>query len=270
MNKQRAGNFSNNAQPAINGLRPTHHQTKTPNRLKHRIRSGSRKGEILSARVTRRHQLTRNLSVFLHYLHLDLTMTGLVLAILLAGGVTGKFAALRSMGSAIPEFSISADSGDSEPNGAPVESTLLPSMKAALDIVVQRYRVSPEALRPVFEAVQSIARERKLDPLLLIAVISVESRFNPYSQSPMGALGLMQIIPRYHQDKVPPTAGDQPFLDPVTNVRIGAHVLQEAIQRQGGLVEGLQYYAGAADDEDKTYATKVLAEKHRLEQTVRR
>ena len=143
-------------------------------------------------------------------------------------------------------------------------------MKAALDIVVQRYRVSPEALKPVFDAIQSIARERNLDPLLLVAVISIESRFNPFSQSPMGAQGLMQIIPRYHQDKVPPAAGEQPFLDPVTNVRIGAHVLQEAIQRQGGLVDGLQYYGGAVDDEEKTYATKVLAEKLRLEQAARR
>jgi soluble lytic murein transglycosylase-like protein len=143
-------------------------------------------------------------------------------------------------------------------------------MRAALDSVVQRYRVSAEALQPVFEAVQSVARERNLDPLLLIAVISIESRFNPFSQSPMGAQGLMQIIPRYHQEKIPQTAGERPFLDPVTNVRIGAQILQEAVHRQGGLIEGLQYYAGAADDDENTYANKVLAEKLRLEQTARR
>lgn len=223
----------------------------------------------MSASLSRRHQLTRNLSVFLHYLHLDLTLTGIVLVILLAGGLTGKFASLRAIGSAIPDFTIAADTAAAA-NGEPVVSSLTPTMKAALDTVVQRYRVSPEALKPVFDAVQSIARERNLDPLLLVAVISIESRFNPFSQSPMGAQGLMQIIPRYHQDKVPPAAGEQPFLDPVTNVRIGAHVLQEAIQRQGGLVDGLQYYAGAVDDEEKTYASKVLAEKQRLEQPARR
>ena len=46
--------------------------------------------------------------MFLHYLHLDLTLTGIVLVILLAGGLSGKFVALRSMGSVIPDFSISA------------------------------------------------------------------------------------------------------------------------------------------------------------------
>lgn len=224
----------------------------------------------MSANLSRRHPLTRSLSVFLHYLHLDLTLTGIVLVILLGGGLSGKFVALRSMGSVIPDFSISAGVGVADPNGEPAEPALMPSMKSALDIVVQRYRVSPEAVRPIFEAVQTISRERNLDPLLLIAVISIESRFNPFSQSPVGAQGLMQVIPRFHQDKVPPAAGEQPFLDPVTNVRIGAQVLQEAIRRQGGLVDGLQYYAGAVDDEEKTYATKVLAEKQRLEQPARR
>jgi soluble lytic murein transglycosylase-like protein len=142
-------------------------------------------------------------------------------------------------------------------------------MKAALDYVVQRYRVSAEALLPVFEAAQSIGPKRHLDPLLLIAVISVESRFNPFSQSPMGAQGLMQIIPRYHQDKLFDAAAEKPFLDPVTNVTIGAQILQESIRRQGGLVAGLQYYAGALDDDEQAYANKVLAEKLRLEQAPR-
>jgi hypothetical protein len=193
-----------------------------------------------------------------------------MLAILLAGGMISNFPTFRVLGSAIPSFPLSTGGNVAAPGGESMASTLAPTMKAALGIVVQRYRVSPEALKPVFEAVQSVARERDLDPLLLIAVISIESRFNPYSQSPMGAQGLMQIIPRFHLDKVPPAAGEQPFLDPLTNVRIGAQILQEAIQRQGGLIEGLQYYAGAADDEDKTYASKIMAERLRLEPSARR
>jgi hypothetical protein len=86
----------------------------------------------------------------------------------------------------------------------------------------------------------------------------------------MGAVGLMQIIPRYHQDKLPKDADNRAFLDPVINVNMGTRILQEFIQRQGGLMEGLQYYAGAIDDPDQTYANKVIAEKIRLEQTPRR
>jgi hypothetical protein len=86
----------------------------------------------------------------------------------------------------------------------------------------------------------------------------------------MGAQGLMQIIPRYHQDKLPKDAGNMALYDPVTNVQIGTRILQEFIQRQGGLMEGLQYYAGATDDIDQAYANKVMAERNRLEQASRR
>ena len=143
-------------------------------------------------------------------------------------------------------------------------------VRAALESVARRYRVSNEALLPIFEAAQVAGRERNIDPMVLIAVISVESSFNPYSQSVMGAQGLMQVIPRFHQDKIPEWAGAQPFLDPVSNVHIGAHVLQETIRRQGGLMLGLQQYAGALDDDAMGYANKVMAEKQRLTQLVRR
>lgn len=141
------------------------------------------------------------------------------------------------------------------------------SMALALDSVAQRYRVSPEALQPIFLAAQAAAKD--LDPLLIIAVIGIESGFNPFAQSIMGAQGLMQVIPRYHREKLPPEANGSGFLDPVNNVRVGAQVLQEAIRRQGGVVEGLQYYAGAVDDPERGYAARVIAEKQRLEQAIR-
>jgi soluble lytic murein transglycosylase-like protein len=153
---------------------------------------------------------------------------------------------------------------------APVKETLTPRMRAVLDHVTQRYRVSPEALGPIFEAAQLIGRERSLDPLIIVAIIGIESGFNPFAQSSKGAQGLMQVIPRFHQDKVPDGAGKLPLFDPVTNVQIGAHVLQEAIRLRGGLMAGLQQFGGAVDDEEQAYAAKVLAEKQRLEQAAHR
>jgi len=153
---------------------------------------------------------------------------------------------------------------------APAVEPLTPPMRAALGYVAQRYRVSAEALRPIFHAVQSTSQELSLDPLLIVAVIGVESRFNPFSQSVMGAQGLMQVIPRFHKDKLPPNAGKAPLLDPVTNVRVGSLALDEAIRRKGGLMEGLQQFAGATRDEEQTYATRVLLEKQRLEQAAAR
>lgn len=150
------------------------------------------------------------------------------------------------------------------------DEPLSPRMRAALGYVAQRYRVSADALRPIFHAVQSTSQELSLDPLLIVAVIGVESRFNPFSQSVMGAQGLMQVIPRFHKDKLPANAGKAPLLDPVTNVRVGSLALEEAIRRNGGLMAGLQQFAGATRDEDQTYATKVLSEKQRLEDAANR
>ncbi|MCK9380510.1 MAG: transglycosylase SLT domain-containing protein [Sulfuritalea sp.] len=214
--------------------------------------------------------MARNISAFLNYVHLDAALAGLALVFFIGAGVANNIGAFRSISPSIPSFSVSAATPSQPPEAERATPTLTPPMKAALDYVVQRYRVSAEALLPVFEAAQSIGPKHHLDPLLLIAVISVESRFNPFSQSPVGAQGLMQIIPRYHQDKVASTAAEKPFLDPITNVSIGAQILQESIRRQGGLIEGLQYYAGALDDDEQAYANKVLAEKLRLEQAPRR
>lgn len=212
--------------------------------------------------------MARGANTFLSYLHLDATVVALAFVIVV--GVTGDFTVLRAMAARISNFSLAAETPAVPRPADAATPALTPAMAVALEHVAQRYRVSTEALLPVFEEVQSAAHERRLDPLLIVAVIAIESRFNPFSQSSMGAQGLMQVIPRYHQDKIPRTAAAKPFLDPVTNVRIGAHVLQEAIRRQGGLIEGLQYYAGAADDDEQVYANKVLAEKLRLEQAARR
>lgn len=224
----------------------------------------------MTTTISRRSAIARGSSAFLNYLHLDVAIAGLVLVFIAAGGLLTNFEALRSIRSAIPDLRASTGSPAPVRDREPATQVLTPAMKAALDYVVQRYRLSAEALLPVFETAQSVGRKEKIDPLLLIAVISVESRFNPYSQSAMGAQGLMQIIPRYHQDKVPNRGAELPFLDPVTNVQIGARILQEAIRQRGGLMAGLQYYGGAMDDDEQTYANKVLAEKLRLEQAQRR
>lgn len=148
-------------------------------------------------------------------------------------------------------------------------TVLSPKMRAALDFVSRKYRVSDEALLPIFAAAQTTGHELHLDPLLIVAVIGVESGFNPFSQSTFGAQGLMQVVPRFHLDKLPEESDQAAFLDPVVNVQVGARVLKESIRRNGGLENGLQQFGGALNDPARRYATKVLAEKQRLEQVPR-
>ncbi len=224
----------------------------------------------MSATLTARKFMDRGTGAFIHYLHIDLATVGLALFFVVAGGLVANISLFAASEAARPYFSGPVATPAAARGAQPAPHRLTPAMAAALDQVAQRYRVSAEALQPVFEAAQAAGREWRVDPLLIIAVISIESRFNPFSQSNMGALGLMQIIPRYHQEKLPRDADNRAFLDPVINVHIGARILQESIQRQGGLMEGLQYYAGAVDDLEQGYANKVLAEKTRLEQASRR
>jgi len=142
-------------------------------------------------------------------------------------------------------------------------------IEAVAAAVSKRYRVSYEATRPLVSAAFHEGARIGVDPLLIIAVIAVESRFNPIAQSDGGALGLMQVIPRYHADKLDGADRDS-VLDPPKNIELGAKVLKEYIKRGGTEIAGLQLYNGASDDTSNAYAGRVLGEKQRLKDAVRR
>jgi hypothetical protein len=201
-----------------------------------------------------------------------LMVAGLVFLIGLVGIQAGHSGLIEGLKTLMP--STEASELETEEVEAPVEAStppaLNPKMRGALDYVSKRYRVSTEALEPIFVTAQSTGKELRIDPLLIIAVIGIESGFNPFSQSVVGAKGLMQVVPRYHMDKLPEEADRSAFLDPVTNVQVGAKVLHESIRRSGGVENGLQQFGGALNDPDRRYATKVLAEKQRLEQAAQR
>lgn len=131
----------------------------------------------------------------------------------------------------------------------------------------KRYRVAPEPLGLlVAEAYETGARV-KLDPTLILAVMAIESKFNPFAQSPVGAQGLMQVMTRVHTDKYEDVGGKLAAFDPVTNLRVGVKILQECIARAGSIEGGLRYYVGAANQpSDGGYAAKVLAEHLQLRQ----
>jgi soluble lytic murein transglycosylase-like protein len=132
----------------------------------------------------------------------------------------------------------------------------------------RRYVVGLAATEQVVQAAYSAARQVGLDPLLLLAVAAVESSFNPLAESVMGAKGLMQIIPRYHQEKLRRVGGDEALFDPQANILLGARILKEYVHRTGTLEAGLQFYNGAFFDASAQYARKVLAERARLEAVV--
>lgn len=154
--------------------------------------------------------------------------------------------------------------------GAPVSVArdTRPEVEALAASLAKRYRVSIEATRGVIAAAYREGQRIGLDPLLIVAVIAVESRFNPIAESEMGAQGLMQVIPRFHKDHLE-AAGVDSVLDPHSNIRVGARVLKDYIRSGGNEVAGLQRYNGSSTDSTNAYATKVLGEKGRLQQSIR-
>ncbi len=138
-----------------------------------------------------------------------------------------------------------------------------------MDSLSRRFLIASEATASIVSAAYRAADAAGLDPLLVLAVISIESRFNPLAESTMGAKGLMQIIPRFHRAKLAVHGGDQALLDPESNIEVGTRILQEYIDRTGTLEAGLQFYNGALSDPSAKYAQKVMAERLRLEGAVR-
>jgi soluble lytic murein transglycosylase-like protein len=152
------------------------------------------------------------------------------------------------------------------PPPAAAASVLPRNADALISSLARKYRISEAATREMVHAAYVEAGRNGLDPLLVIAVIAIESRFNPIAQSDGGALGLMQIMP-FHGDKF---GAIDSILDPRVNIQIGAAVLRDSIRRGGTEIAGLQLYNGALDDETSAYAHKVLAEKQRLKSVIRR
>ena len=103
--------------------------------------------------------------------------------------------------------------------------------------IAARYRVGLDATSEFVYHAYRAARDVKVDPMLVLAVMSVESSFNPRAQSNAGAQGLMQVLTRVHVDKFVPFGGIPAAFDPVANIRVGSVILKEYLNREG-TVEG--------------------------------
>ena len=127
--------------------------------------------------------------------------------------------------------------------------------------ISRRYKVAPEPISALVQEAWAIGQRAGLDPTLILAIMAIESSFNPFAQSPVGAQGLMQVMTRVHDDKYEAFGGTHAAFDPISNLRVGVQVLKECIQRAGSLQEGLKYYVGAALHEtDGGYAARVMLE----------
>lgn len=130
----------------------------------------------------------------------------------------------------------------------------------------RRYKVSPEPIGALVSEAWSIGERSQIAPTLILAVMAIESRFNPFASGSQGGMGLMQIEPAVHSSALTPFGGRLAAFDPLTNLRVGARHLQSLIQQSVSIEEALRLYAldsGQANDEQ--YVDRVLNEQKQLD-----
>lgn len=156
-----------------------------------------------------------------------------------------------------------ADEDDGPQIGRPVD--LAPAQANVALYLARRYHVADEAVRVMVATAEAAGRQQQIDPLLILAVVAVESSMNPFAQSPVGARGLMQVMPALHGGKFIDGNVAMATLDPVANIQVGSQILSDVIRRGGSIERGLQLYVGAGNlPGDGGYANRVLGELGRL------
>ena len=220
------------------------------------------------------HSLFRGLSIGVLAQRTRKAMWAMVLAaslMALASIVQDRYEHLAagSSVSVLPDdgFAPSAASSQSDPVAKPHPEER--RYRAIAEFVAKKYRVSQDVIFDLVSIAHAAGHQIGLDPLLIIAVMAVESRFNPIAESVAGAKGLMQIIPRYHTDKLDEFGGERAVFDPQINILVGSKILKEYLARTGNdLGMALQMYAGAPNDVQDIYTSKVMSEKQRLQLVV--
>ena len=213
-------------------------------------------------------------SFMLHFAHGGLLVAGLIVTLFVASRIANHGVQGLSLGSFTGDPAAVAAADQAEPELLQVVEDGSPSAKLSPDLqrvkmyIAKRYQVSAVAVEPLLASAQQTGRSVGVDPLLLVAVMAIESRFNPFAESPMGAQGLMQVIPKWHPDKVDVKTDKGAMFDPDTNIRVGALVLKEYIQSTGSVERALQQYNGSSDP-TAPYANKVMAVKAQLSQAAR-
>lgn len=151
----------------------------------------------------------------------------------------------------------------------PGYAALSREQRAAANFLVRKYRLAPDAVAAVVSEAYAAANELKMDPLLILAVMSIESSMNPFAQSTVGAQGLMQVMTTVHAERFEEFGGPRAALNPLVNIRVGASILKELIDRYGSVDGGLKAYVGAATmGSDSGYGQRVMVERARLESAV--
>ena len=138
------------------------------------------------------------------------------------------------------------------------------------DWISARYKKDPDSVKFFVLMAYIAAHQIGLDPHLILAVMAIESSFNPEAESPVGAQGLMQVMTSVHYRRFDSLGGVEAAKSPYANIMVGSAILKEYISRRRSVELGLKSYVGAAAfSHDFGYGEKVLRKYRRLKQVSR-
>ncbi|MFW7340328.1 transglycosylase SLT domain-containing protein [Pollutimonas sp. H1-120] len=137
--------------------------------------------------------------------------------------------------------------------------------QALRSYIARKYKIAHSVAGALVNTAFVVGKEKALDPQLILAVIAIESRYNPFAESHVGAQGLMQVMTSVHKDKFESFSdGTMAALNPIANMRVGVQILYDCIKRRGSVEGGLACYVGATGPGDGGYGAKVIAEWRRI------
>lgn len=122
----------------------------------------------------------------------------------------------------------------------------------------------------IINATFAEAEEHKIEPMVMLSVIAVESRYQQFAKSHMGAVGLVQVIPKYHRTKISALRDFNLDLWSIEgNIKVGTKILKEYIDLADGNVQrALQMYNGSSRDRSLSYSKKVYNQLAKLDKEV--
>ena len=140
-------------------------------------------------------------------------------------------------------------------------STFLASPKGIKlkETIGQTYKISDDEVTAIVKSAFYWSNQQGLSPDLILGIIEQESSFNSKAKSSMGAMGLMQVIPYWHQQKIKEAGGSNDMLwKHDFNIQIGTQIIKEyIIKSRGNVREALLRYNGSLQNPNG-YSEKVL------------
>jgi soluble lytic murein transglycosylase-like protein len=116
--------------------------------------------------------------------------------------------------------------------------------------LTHKFGLAKDKAQQIADAVQSAASKYSLPPALLLAIISIESRFKEKAKGANGATGLMQVVPKAHRGLL---RNVKDLTEPTANIDVGSAILYGYVRSANGdLNAALKNYGGS-----KAYAQKV-------------